>query len=154
MKKLLLLLIIPFLSFGQENIEPKITGIGGVFFKSENPIELKNWYTKNLGINTDEYGYMFLSRNIDHPEKINYLQWSPFNKNTNYFNPSTKDFMINYTVQNIEGLVENLKKDGVMVVDTIEEYEYGKFVHILDSEGNKIELWEPPRNQDSINFGE
>ena len=62
--------------------------------------------------------------------------------------------MINYTVQNIEGLVENLKKDGVIVVDTIEKYEYGKFVHILDSEGNKIELWEPPLNQDSINFGE
>ena len=88
---------------------------------------------------------MFKSRNIDHQEEINYLQWSPFNKDTEYFNPSKKEFMINYRVQNIEDLVINLREKGITIVDKIEEYEeYGKFVHILDPEGNKIELWEQP----------
>ena len=127
------------------NNEPKVTGVGGVFFKSENPEELKKWYQNNLGIVTDEYGTIFKSRNIDNPKEINYLQWSPFNKNTEYFNPSKKEFMINYRVQNIEQFVINLREKGITIVDKIEEYgELGKFVHILDSEGNKIELWEPP----------
>ena len=123
--------------------EAGVVGIGGVFFKSENPAEIKKWYQENLGIQTDEYGSMFESRNIDRPEEINYLQWSPFSKDTEYFNPSEKGFMINYRVRGIEELVKALREKGVTVVDEIEEYEYGKFVHILDPEGNKLELWEP-----------
>ena len=127
------------------NKTPKVTGIGGIFFKSENPEKIKKWYQDNLGIVTDEYGSMFKSRDIDSSEEINYLQWSPFNKDTEYFNPSKKEFMINYRVQNIEGFVNILREKGITIVDKIEEYgEIGKFVHILDSEGNKIELWEPP----------
>ena len=72
-----------------------------------------------------------------------FTQWSPFNESTKYFEPSTKDFMINYRVADLEALVEELRKEGVTVVDKIEKYDYGKFVHILDAEGNKIELWEP-----------
>lgn len=71
------------------------------------------------------------------------MQWSPFKKESNYFEPSKKEFMINYRVQNIEGLVEKLKTNGVNVLDAIESFDYGKFVHIMDDEGNKIELWEP-----------
>jgi predicted enzyme related to lactoylglutathione lyase len=122
---------------------PKVTGVGGIFFKSENPEKTKEWYVKNLGVPTDDYGGVFESRNSARPEEINYLRWSLFEKATGYFKPSKKDFMINYTVQNIEGLVKNLKKSGVTILDTIESYDYGKFVHIMDPDGNKIELWEP-----------
>ena len=89
---------------------------------------------------------MFKSRDIDNPEEINYLQWSPFDKDTDYFDPSKKEFMINYRVQNIENLVKGLRKKGITIIDEITEYgEIGKFVHILDPEGNKIELWEPSK---------
>ena len=122
---------------------PKVTGIGGIFFFSDNPKETRAWYSENLGLETNDYGSTFESRNIHKPEEINALQWSPFKKGSAYFAPSKKEFMINYRVQNIEGLVKNLKEKGVTVLDSIEPSEYGKFVHILDPEGNKIELWEP-----------
>ncbi len=126
-----------------ENLIPKVTGIGGIFFFTENPETTKEWYAKHLGIDVNEWGASFQSRNIDNPEKLNHLQWSPFKTGSKYFAPSTKEYMINYTVQNIEALVENLRKDGITILDEIESYEYGKFVHIMDTEGNKIELWEP-----------
>jgi len=122
---------------------PKVTGIGGIFFRSKNPKKAREWYKKNLGLVINDYGSTFESRNANNPEEINYLQWTPFDEGTKYFDPSDKEFMINYRVQNIEGLVEKLKANGVNIVDKIEEYEYGKFVHIMDSEDNKIELWEP-----------
>ena len=122
---------------------PKVTGIGGIFFFSENPNETKDWYGKNLGLEITEYGSSFEFRNAHRPDEINYLQWSPFKKGSEYFAPSKKEFMINYRVQNIEGLVRNLRKNGVTILDTIETFDYGKFVHIIDPEGNKIELWEP-----------
>lgn len=123
--------------------EPKVTGVGGIFFRCKDPKAVKEWYGKNLGMAVGEYGSSFEFRNANRPEEINYLQWSTFDENTEYFNPSEKQFMINYRVQNIEKMVENLKAEGVTVVDEIAEYEYGKFVHIMDPEGNKIELWEP-----------
>ena len=123
---------------------PKVTGIGGIFFYSDNPKEAKEWYTKNLGIKMNDWGSSgFESRNLNRPEEINSLQWKPFKKGDEYFAPSQKDFMINYTVQNLEGLVSQLKENGVTVLDSIETYDFGKFVHIMDAEGNKIELWEP-----------
>jgi predicted enzyme related to lactoylglutathione lyase len=122
---------------------PKVTGIGGIFFFSENPKETKEWYGKNLGLEIDDYGSVFEFRNANRPDEINYLRWSPFEKGSDYFAPSKKEFMINYRVQNIEGLVKKLKENGVTVLDEIEAYDYGKFVHILDPEGHKIELWEP-----------
>lgn len=121
----------------------KVTGIGGIFFKCENPEQIKNWYSENLGLNTDQYGALFEFRKADKPDEEAYLQWSPFSASTKYFEPSQKQFMINYRVENLEELVEELKASGVTVVDEIETFEYGKFVHILDPENNKIELWEP-----------
>lgn len=125
------------------DLTPKVTGIGGIFFRCADPDATKEWYKKNLGLATSPYGSSFEFRNAHRPEEINYLQWSPFKEDTEYFNPSKKEFMINYRVQNIEGLVEKLKQSGVTIVDEIEAFDYGKFVHIMDLEGNKIELWEP-----------
>jgi predicted enzyme related to lactoylglutathione lyase len=123
---------------------PKVTGIGGIFFYSDHLKQTKEWYTKNLGIEINDWGSSsFESRNIIRPDEINSLQWKPFNKGDEYFSPSKKDFMINYLVQNIEGLVNNLKENGVTILDSIATYDFGKFVHIMDTEGNKIELWEP-----------
>ncbi|SDL75484.1 hypothetical protein SAMN04488034_1108 [Salinimicrobium catena] len=122
---------------------PKVTGIGGIFFFSENPEKTKEWYSKNLGLETNQWGSSFEFRNAHRPDEINYLQWSPFKDGSEYFAPSKKEFMINYRVQNIEGLLEKLKANGVTILDSIEEFDYGKFVHIMDAEGNKIELWEP-----------
>lgn len=121
----------------------KVTGIGGIFFKCQDPEKMKEWYGENLGLATNEYGSMFEFRESDNPEKKAYLQWSPFSEKTKYFEPSQKEFMINYRVENIEDLVKELKAAGVEVLDDIESYDYGKFVHIMDPEGNKIELWEP-----------
>ena len=126
------------------NTTPKVTGIGGIFFYSDNLEETNEWYTKNLGIEINDWGSSsFESRNINRPDEINSLQWKPFKKGDEYFAPSKKDFMINYTVQNIEALVSKLKENGVTILDTIETYDFGKFIHIMDAEGNKIELWEP-----------
>jgi predicted enzyme related to lactoylglutathione lyase len=123
---------------------PKVTGIGGIFFFSDNPKETKEWYAKNLGLEMNEWGAVsFEYRNVNRPDEIIPLQWTLFKKGSEYFAPSKKEFMINYTVQNIEGLVKKLREDGVTIVDEIETFEYGKFIHIMDAEGNKIELWEP-----------
>ena len=127
-----------------------VQGLGGVFFKSSNPKELKKWYEKHLGITTDQYGAGFEWRLLDHPEKKGFTQWSPFNEKTSYFLPSTKEFMINYRVDNLVGLVEQLKKDSVTICDSMEVYDYGKFIHIMDLEGNKIELWEPLQSFDEL----
>ncbi len=121
----------------------KVTGIGGIFFKCKDPDAVRSWYAEHLGLVTDPYGSLFEFRNTDRPEERNYLQWSTMSEKSTYFEPSEKGFMINYRVENIEALVEELKANGVTVLDEITAYEYGKFVHLLDPEGNKIELWEP-----------
>jgi len=121
----------------------KVTGIGGIFFKSDDPEKIKSWYQKHLGLVVDAYGSSFEFRNANSPDQINYLQWSPFKNDTKYFDPSKKAFMINYRVDNLELLVKELKKEDVTICDEIETFDYGKFIHILDPEGNKIELWEP-----------
>ncbi|MDB5197396.1 MAG: hypothetical protein JWP88_1767 [Flaviaesturariibacter sp.] len=121
----------------------KVTGIGGIFFKCKDPKKMREWYETHLGINTNEYGAVFEWRQGAEPAKKGFTTWSPFSETTKYFEPSTRDFMINYRVENLEDLVAQLKEEGVTVTDQIEAFEYGKFVHIVDMEGNKIELWEP-----------
>lgn len=121
----------------------KVTGIGGIFFKSKDPKAMSAWYEEHLGIPASDYGTMFEWREKD-SEKSGYTVWSPFPADTKYFDPSTKDFMINYRVENIIALVEELKKAGVQILDEVTDSEYGKFVHILDPEGNAVELFEPP----------
>jgi len=121
----------------------KVTGIGGIFFKCKDPKKIREWYQTHLGLNTNQYGAVFEWRQGADTTKKGFTQWSPFGEKTKYFEPSTKDFMINYRVENLEVLVEQLKKDSVTIADKIETAEYGKFVHIIDVEGNKVELWEP-----------
>ena len=123
---------------------PKVTGIGGIFFFSDNVQATKDWYTKNLGLEINDWGSSsFEFRNVNKPEEIGSLQWTPFKKESDYFAPSKKEFMINYRVQNIDGLVNKLKENGVTILDEMVSYDFGKFIHIMDAEGNKIELWEP-----------
>ena len=121
----------------------RVTSIGGIFFKCKDTDKMKSWYSKHLGLNTDQYGTSFEWRHADNKEKKGFTAWSPFKEDTKYMEPSSKDFMINYRVENLEMLVEVLKEEGVKILDEIETFEYGKFVHILDPENNKIELWEP-----------
>jgi len=121
----------------------KVTGIGGVFFKSKDPLAVNEWYKKHLGFDTTPYGTSFEWLEKDDNSKTGVTQWNPFKEDTTYFEPSAKEFMINYRVENLEALVEELKKENVTILDNIETYDYGKFVHILDLEGNKIQLWEP-----------
>lgn len=121
----------------------RVTSIGGIFFKCKDPKKIREWYGTHLGLNTNKYGTVFEWRQATDSSKKGFTQWSPFRDSTTYFEPSVKDFMINYRVAGLERLVKVLKTEGVTIVDTLQSVEYGKFVHILDPEGNKLELWEP-----------
>lgn len=127
----------------QKAVQPKkrVTGIGGVFFKTKDPDNVKKWYRDHLGLNTDQWGCTFWWRD-ENGNKCS-TQWSPFTEDTSYFEPSRKDFMMNFRVENLKDLLEKLRSEGVEVMDKIEEVEEGKFGWIIDLEGNKIELWEP-----------
>ena len=122
-------------------MKKRVTGFGGIFFKTEDPKAVKDWYKKHLGLNTDEYGCTFWWKD-EEGNKCS-TQWSPFKEDTDYFEPSKKEFMMNFRVENLVELLKLLKSEGVKIVGKMEEYDYGKFARILDSEGNKIELWEP-----------
>ncbi len=121
----------------------RVTGIGGIFFKCKDPKLLKAWYKEHLGLNTDDYGTSFQWYQGADSTKTAFTQWAAFKETTKYFLPSTKEFMINYRVDNMDALVAALKQEGVEFTDSVETFDYGKFVHIMDIEGNKIELWEP-----------
>ncbi|MBC6365906.1 VOC family protein [Algoriphagus sp. AK58] len=124
-------------------MKKRVTGIGGIFFKVKNPDQTKAWYHKHLGLEVDRYGTAFEWRSSENPSQKSFSQWSPMKEDTTYFQPSKKDFMINYRVENLELLVEELKREGVVILDDIQTFDYGKFVHILDPDGHSIELWEP-----------
>lgn len=121
----------------------KVTGIGGVFFKCDDPSKMKEWYAKHLGLQTDAYGTNFEWRQAEEPKKKGFTQWSVNSKKSEYAGSADQQFMINYRVENLEELVEQLRSEGVEIIDEIEAFDYGKFVHILDAEGNRVELWEP-----------
>lgn len=125
----------------QQETLKRVTGIGGLFFKTEDPVKLKEWYKNHLGFNVDNWGCTFWWKDKNNNDAS--TQWSLFKNDTNYFSPSKKDFMFNYRVDNLEALLQKLRSEGVTVVGEMEEYEYGKFGWILDPEKNKIELWEP-----------
>ena len=121
--------------------QKRVTGIGGFFFKSEDPKALRDWYRKHLGLDTNDYGCTFRWKN-EKGEDCS-TQWSPFKSDTNYFSPSEKQFMQNFRVEKLDQLLAKLKEEGVQVIGEMESYDYGNFGWILDLEGNKIELWEP-----------
>lgn len=119
----------------------RVTGLGGFFFRAENPGAIKDWYKNHLGIPTDQYGWTFWWKDQNGNDCS--TQWSPFDQQTQYFQPSQKQFMMNFRVADLEALLAVLKDEGVTIVGEMETYDYGKFGWILDPEGNKIELWEP-----------
>ncbi len=123
----------------------QVTGIGGIFFKFNDPAKMRTWYADVLGMKTNDYGVLFEFNGDTHPTK-GYLQLGTFDANTEYFGAATQQTMINFRVDDLEALEMQLKAAGVTIVDTLESYSYGKFLHIEDPEGNRIELWEPVDN--------
>jgi predicted enzyme related to lactoylglutathione lyase len=123
----------------------RVTGLGGVFFKTKDPKKIKEWYGKHLGLPMDEYGVSFrwIDPNNKEAKEPAQTAWSPFKEDTPYFQPSEKPFMFNYRVENLVELLKALKEEGVQIVGEMEDTPYGKFGWIMDPEGNKIELWEP-----------
>ena len=121
----------------------KVTGIGGIFFKSKDPEKMIEWYRKHLGIESDQYGATFEWGHAGSSASSGYTAWSVMPEDTKYFDPSLSPFMINYRVDDLHALLKELRKAGVKVDDRVEEYEYGKFGWIMDPEGHRIELWEP-----------
>ncbi|MGJ8734054.1 MAG: VOC family protein [Cellulophaga sp.] len=119
----------------------RVTGLGGFFFKTEDPDKIKQWYKDRLGLDTDRYGCTFWWKDKEGNDCS--TQWSPMKNDTTYFEPSKSSFMMNFRVENLVKLLEVLKAEGVTIVGEIEEYSYGKFGWILDPDGNKLELWEP-----------
>lgn len=123
--------------------EQRVHAVGGVFFRCEDPAATRDWYQRHLGVNSDEYGSAFTWRRDSNPEQRGFLQWSPFEGSTEYFGSPDQQFMVNYRVDDLDGLLERLRADGVEVAGEIEEMEFGRFVHIVDNDGRRLELWEP-----------
>ena len=122
----------------------KVTGIGGFFIKSNNPKEMLQWYNKHLGFVPAEHGtYSVFEWKDKDSGKTGQTLWTLFGEKSTYFQPSNKDFMFNFRVENLEELLKQLKEEGIEIVGEMQVYDYGKFAHIMDPEGNKIELWEP-----------
>lgn len=123
----------------------KVTGIGGIFFKCSNPETLRTWYQQHLGISSENWGSIFFWKNDPFPKEEAYTLWSPFKSDSTYFEPSNASFMINFRVENLDELMQDLAKENILCVGEPQSSEFGKFAWIMDPEGNKIELWEPPR---------
>lgn len=121
----------------------RVTGIGGIFVKSNDPEHLRNWYNKHLGFNANQYGATFEWLNVEKPEEKGTTVWSTFKNSSDYFTPSQKEYMINLRVEDLEWLLAELRKEGIEQIGEMQVYDYGKFAHIVDPEGTKIELWEP-----------
>ena len=126
----------------------RVTGIGGVFFKCRDPKALGAWYQAHLGIAVEDWGgAAFRWRGPDNPEGVGTTVWSPFAADTGYFAPSAAPFMINYRVEDLHAVLAALRAEGVEVIEKVEESEFGKFGWVIDPEGNKLELWQPPAGQ-------
>lgn len=123
----------------------RVTGIGGIFFKAEQPEPLRAWYKEHLGIPSDAHGAMFMWREDENPEHQGMTIWSIFPRSSSYFDPSSAPFMINYRVDDLDALLEQLHAEGVTIDPKRENHEYGRFAWIIDPDGNRIELWEPPK---------
>ncbi len=121
----------------------RIVGIGGIFFKCKSPQATKEWYAKYFGLKTDQWGAPFVSKKFSKPKEALFLQWSPFSEDSDYFGSKGQSYMINYRVEHIESLINKFKGEGLKVCKEIEEFEYGKFAHVEDLNGTRIELWEP-----------
>lgn len=130
----------------EQTSRSRVTGLGGLFFKAQDPKMLMAWYQEHLGIQPEGQGEpsaMFYWREKDNPDRLGYTVWAIFPRETKYFDPSSSQFMINFRVSDLDSVLRQLRNEGVKVDEKIEEYDYGKFAWIMDPEGNRIELWEP-----------
>jgi lactoylglutathione lyase len=125
----------------------KVSGIGGIFFKAKNPEKIKEWYLENLGLPLSGNTIVFNWRNLNDGKQTKHTVWGPFNEDTSYFEPSGKQFMINYIVDNLEEFIAQLNDKGINIIGEIEDHEQGRFAWIIDPENNKIELWEPRKEE-------
>jgi len=116
-----------------------VEGIGGVFFRSPDPDALRAWYSQHLGIEVESYGPTFTAKEGDP------TVWAPFPADTDYFGSGEQQLMVNFRVRDLDAMLAQLRAAGVDVLDRVEEYEYGRFGWASDPEGNRFELWEPPR---------
>lgn len=137
----------PSPSSQDESAGQRVTGIGGIFFKAQDEVKLREWYKTHLGIKLESFGgSVFEWRNAAHPERKGATVWSIFPNDSQYLNPSTKPFMINYRVENLDKVLAELRNAGVEVDDRIEDGELGRFGWAMDIEGNRLELWQPPED--------
>ena len=126
----------------------RVTGIGGIFFKARDPVALREWYREHLGISAEEWGGKAFSwGGPDNPQGIGTTVWSVFESSSTYFAPSQAQFLVNYRVEDLHALVAVLRAEGCAVDDKVEESEFGKFGWVMDPEGNRVELWQPPEGQ-------
>lgn len=126
----------------------RVTGIGGVFFRSKDPPTMNAWYKKHLGLPVgDDGSTTFRWREADEPHRPGVTAWAAFEAGTEYFGKPTQQWMVNYRVDDLDALLEGLQHAGVEIVPHREEYVYGKFAWIVDPDGNRVELWEPPREE-------
>ena len=121
----------------------RVTGIGGIFFRSKDPKASREWYAQHLGLSNHlEWGTSFEWRQAPDGSKKGYTAWNPFPDDTDYFGDSGQQFMVNYRVDDLEALIAALRADGVEIAKEIESFDYGKFAHIVDPDGLRVELWE------------
>ncbi|MDQ3118844.1 MAG: VOC family protein [Verrucomicrobiota bacterium] len=128
----------------------RVIGVGGIFFKARDPEKLAAWYRKHLGFEVEEWGGVSFQEGAAAqlaPKRQSHLVWSPFEATTEYFAPSTKPYMLNFRVHDLHAVLAELRGEGVVVEDKTEESEFGKFGWVMDPEGTKIELWEPPEEK-------
>lgn len=125
----------------------KVRGIGGIFFKCDDPAATRQWYRDHLGLQTDEYGTNFEWRQADEGVRKGFTLWAPFEASTDYFGRAEQQFMINFRVEDLDGLLESLAEKGVTAAGEIQTFAYGRFVHVVDCDGRTIELWEPDDEQ-------
>ncbi len=126
----------------------RVTGIGGVFIKSDDPQRLREWYRAHLGIEFHDWGgYSFSWKSTENPDGVGTTVWSVFDSKSGYFAPSQSRFMVNYRVHDLHQLLAAMRSEGCQVADKVDESEFGKFGWVYDPDGNKIELWEPPAGQ-------
>lgn len=126
----------------------RVTGIGGIFFKAQNPDSLRAWYQKHLGIEVESWGgHAFPWRSDSNPTGTGTTVWTIFKADSKYFDPSQAKFMINYRVDNLDELLKTLRAEGCTVDPKVDNSEFGKFGWVIDPEGNRIELWQPPEGQ-------
>ncbi len=123
----------------------RVTGLGGIFFKSRDPKALSAWYSRRLGIDIEEWGgAVFHWKGPANPDGVGTTIWSPFPDDASHF---SAPFMINYRVHDLHALLETLRAEGVQVEEAVEESEYGKFGWVIDPDGNRVELWQPPEGR-------